>query len=165
VALPASRLARNDKALARCFSDTGVMKRDSVMKSIILNASILLAGFVVLLLLIASPSQAAKGDSFNLLCIGEDNSETYIESLTVEDHEFSDSDDPSGFSRTVWWYDTSIIVAFESFKDGNKFREKYIKINRLDMSFRLNDQLVSVERVTSVRETTGVCEIAPNRKI
>ena len=135
------------------------------MKSVRLNASILLVGFIVLLLLMASPSQAAKGDSFNLLCIGEDNSETYIESLTVEDHEFSDSDDPSGFSRTVWWYDTSIIVAFESFKDGNKFREKYIKINRLDMSFRLNDQLVSVERVTSVRETTGVCEIAPNRKI
>ena len=135
------------------------------MKSIRLNTFILLAGFVVLLLLIASLSQAATGDSFNLLCIGEDKSKIYIESLTVGDHEFSDSDAPSGFSRGVTWYDTEITVTNNSYTDGEKFRERYVEINRLDLSFRLNDQLGGDGGWTSIQRTTGYCEIAPDRKL
>ena len=135
------------------------------MKNILLNAIIAAVGLAVMLLVIAFPSQAAAEDSFNLLCIGEDKSKTYIESLTPGDHERSDSDAPSGFSRGVTWYDTEISVTNDSYTDGEKFRERYIEINRLDLSFRLNDQLGGDGGWTSMHRTTGYCEIAPNRKI
>ena len=112
MALPASRLARNDKALVRCFSDTGFIKRESVMKSILLNAFLLVAGLVTVLLFSLNVEAAEQKA---LICKFTDSDESTMIYLR------------GGGADTEWDFN-------DHFKIYEEYSEAYITWTKIDES-------------------------------
>jgi hypothetical protein len=122
-----------------------------------------------LLTILFSINLTAQEKPYALLWKGDDGSELLVNNLVSNEHETITNNlkigAQDGFDRTVYWYGTKVTISRESWEKDQKWREGYFSINRLDLTFSFNDQILSGGRWVSLHSTTGSCAKIESPKI
>jgi len=103
-------------------------------------------------------SALAQPQTFDLRCTPDGGTAFSITELMEDTPTYVYLQDPAPHSRAVAWTESESTVETASFRDGEKWRESTVRIDRASLSFTLSEQRLSEQGWNSANEVSGQCE-------
>jgi len=103
-------------------------------------------------------SALAQPQTFDLRCTPDGGTAFSITELMEDTPTYVYLQDPAPHSRAVAWTESEITVETAGFRDGEKWRESTVRIDRASLSFTLSEQRLSEQGWNSANEVSGQCE-------
>ena len=103
-------------------------------------------------------SALARPQTFDLRCTPDGGTAFSITELMEDTPTYFYLQDPAPHSRAVAWTESEITVETAGFRDGEKWRESTVRIDRASLSFTLSEQRLSEQGWNSANEVSGQCE-------
>ena len=103
-------------------------------------------------------SALAQPQTFDLRCTPDGGTAFSITELMEDTPTYVYLQDPAPHSRAVAWTESEITVETAGFRDGEKWRESTVRIDRASLSFTLSEQRLSEQGWNSADEISGQCE-------
>ena len=103
-------------------------------------------------------SALAQTQTFDLRCTSDGDTAFSITKLIEDTPTYVYLEDPAPHSRAVAWTESKITVETAGFRNGEKWRESTVRIERASLSFTLSEQRLSEQGWNSADEISGQCE-------
>jgi len=103
-------------------------------------------------------SALAQPQTFDLRCTPDGGTAFSITELMEDTPTYFYLQDPAPHSRAVAWTESEITVETAGFRDGEKWRESTVRIDRASLSFTLSEQRLSEQGWNSADTISGQCE-------
>lgn len=100
----------------------------------------------------------AQTQTFDLRCTSDGGTAFPITKLIEATPTYVYLEDPAPHSRAVAWTESEITVETAGFRNGEKWRESTIRIDRASLSFSLSEQRLSEQGWNSADTISGQCE-------
>ena len=95
--------------------------------------------------------------TFDLRCTPDGGTAFSITELMEDTPTYFYLQDPAPHSRAVAWTESEITVETAGFRNGEKWRESTVRIERASLSFTLSEQRLSEQGWNSANEVSGQC--------
>jgi len=115
------------------------------------------AGLAVTAVAISALAQT-QTKTFDLHCTPDGGTAFSVTNLIEDTPTYVYLEDPAPHSRAVAWTEYEITVETASFRDGEKWRDSTVRIDRASLSFTLSEQRLSEQGWNSANEVSGQCE-------